>query len=268
VRDEAEVYGQLAVLLAALLDALASASERVVLQALAVLGAIAGHPAHFRRVLASLLDRWVGCVGRGGAGRRGHGWGDLLGLQSGRCWREGARKVNQYASGLVSGRNMGYDRLCWGRSVLQPFTRCGPAWCFPPPVCPAEPLSPPCCCFPILFLPLYPHPPPTHTPRFRGEAGLVLLQKGGPLVLRRLCAAMGPEVVFREFASILEGERDTGFAGTMVQVGSGGGVEEARGCRDGGVEGGASIRDSTLVQQYICLWAVPAVGRGVGQGSC
>jgi hypothetical protein len=50
----------------------------------------------------------------------------------------------------------------------------------------------------------------------------VLLQKGGPLVLRRLCAAMGPEVVFREFASILEGERDTGFAGTMVQVGSGG----------------------------------------------
>lgn len=58
--------------------------------------------------------------------------------------------------------------------------------------------------------------------RFRGDAGLVLLQKGGPLVIRRLCAAMGPEVVFREFASILDAELDLSFASTMVQV---------RGCR-------------------------------------
>ncbi|WIA13429.1 hypothetical protein OEZ85_007009 [Tetradesmus obliquus] len=110
VRNEDEVFGQLAVLLAALLDALASDSERVVLQALSVLGAIAGHAQHFRRVLMSLLDR------------------------------------------------------------------------------------------------------------FRGDAGLVLLQRGGPLVIRRLCAAMGPEVVFREFASILDGEEDLGFASTMVQA--------------------------------------------------
>jgi hypothetical protein len=55
--------------------------------------------------------------------------------------------------------------------------------------------------------------------RFRGDAGLVLLQKGGPLVIRRLCAAMGPEVVFREFASILDDEQDLAFASTMVQVG-------------------------------------------------
>jgi vacuole morphology and inheritance protein 14 len=46
----------------------------------------------------------------------------------------------------------------------------------------------------------------------------VLLQKGGPLVIRRLCAAMGPEVVFREFASILDQEQDLSFASTMVQV--------------------------------------------------
>lgn len=63
--------------------------------------------------------------------------------------------------------------------------------------------------------------------RFRGDAGLVLLQKGGPLVIRRLCAAMGPEVVFREFASILDDEQDLAFASTMVQVmgaeGAGGG---------------------------------------------
>jgi hypothetical protein len=58
VRNEDEVFGQLAVLLAALLDALASDSERVVLQALSVLGSIAGHAQHFRRVLMSLLDRW------------------------------------------------------------------------------------------------------------------------------------------------------------------------------------------------------------------
>lgn len=46
----------------------------------------------------------------------------------------------------------------------------------------------------------------------------MLLQKGGPLVIRRLCAAMGPEVVFREFASILDAEEDLAFAATMVQV--------------------------------------------------
>lgn len=55
-------------------------------------------------------------------------------------------------------------------------------------------------------------------PRFRGDTGLLLLQKGGPLVIRRLCAAMGPEVVFREFASILDAEPDLAFASTMVQV--------------------------------------------------
>lgn len=55
-------------------------------------------------------------------------------------------------------------------------------------------------------------------PRFRGDTGLLLLQKGGPLVIRRLCAAMGPEVVFREFASILDVEPDLAFASTMVQV--------------------------------------------------
>lgn len=64
VRNEDEVFGQLATLLAALLDALASDSERVVLQALSVLGSIAGHQQHFRRVLMSLLDRW----GWGGGG--------------------------------------------------------------------------------------------------------------------------------------------------------------------------------------------------------
>lgn len=57
VRNEDEVFGQLATLLAALLDALASDSETVVLQALSVLGSIAGHQQHFRRVLMSLLDR-------------------------------------------------------------------------------------------------------------------------------------------------------------------------------------------------------------------
>ncbi len=59
VRNEDEVFGQLATLLAALLDALSATSERGVLQALSVLGAIAGHPQHFRRVLMSLLDRCV-----------------------------------------------------------------------------------------------------------------------------------------------------------------------------------------------------------------
>lgn len=49
----------------------------------------------------------------------------------------------------------------------------------------------------------------------------MLLQKGGPLVIRRLCAAMGPEVVFREFASILDVEQDLSFASTMVQVSRG-----------------------------------------------
>lgn len=57
IRNEDEVFGQLATLLAALLDALGATSERVVLQALSVLGAIAGHQQHFRRVLMSLLDR-------------------------------------------------------------------------------------------------------------------------------------------------------------------------------------------------------------------
>lgn len=110
VRNEDEVFGQLATLLAALLDALSAPSERVVLQALSVLSAIAGNQVHFRRVLMSLLDR------------------------------------------------------------------------------------------------------------FRGESGLLLLQKGGSLVIRRLCSHMGPEKVYREFASILESEPDLVFASTMVQA--------------------------------------------------
>lgn len=63
-RNEEAVFGQLATLLAALLDALSAPSEKVVLQALAVLGDIAGHSQYFRRVLMSLLDRW-------GAGMQG-----------------------------------------------------------------------------------------------------------------------------------------------------------------------------------------------------
>lgn len=72
VRSQAEVFSQLDTLLAALLDALASDSEAVVLQALGVLGSIATHPAHFRRVLVSLLGR---CVWGGG---RVAGWGGGL----------------------------------------------------------------------------------------------------------------------------------------------------------------------------------------------
>jgi hypothetical protein len=54
--------------------------------------------------------------------------------------------------------------------------------------------------------------------RFRGDSGLILIQKGGSLVIRRLCAAMGAEKVFREFASVLDQEQDLVFASTMVQV--------------------------------------------------
>jgi hypothetical protein len=64
-RNEEAVFGQLATLLAALLDALSAPSEKVVLQALAVLGDIAGHSQYFRRVLMSLLDRCGGVRGEG-----------------------------------------------------------------------------------------------------------------------------------------------------------------------------------------------------------
>lgn len=110
VRNEDEVFGQLATLLAALLDALSASSDRVVLQALVVLGSIAANPNHFRRVLMSLLDR------------------------------------------------------------------------------------------------------------FRGPSGFLLLQKSGALVIRRLCAHMGSERVFQEFASILTSEEDLSFASRMVQA--------------------------------------------------
>ena len=46
----------------------------------------------------------------------------------------------------------------------------------------------------------------------------MLLQRGGPLVVRRLCAGMGPGRVFRELALVLDGEPDLAFASTMVQV--------------------------------------------------
>jgi vacuole morphology and inheritance protein 14 len=116
VRNEAEVFGQLALLLSALLDALGAPSERTVLRALAVLGQVAAHPQHFRRVLSALVDR------------------------------------------------------------------------------------------------------------FRGDEGLALLQRGGPLVIRRLCAAMGAARVFGELASLLDEEQskqgggDLPFASAMVQA--------------------------------------------------
>jgi hypothetical protein len=60
---------------------------------------------------------------------------------------------------------------------------------------------------------------------------------------------MGPEVVFREFASILDDEQDLAFASTMVQVcmlGEGGGMQGVGGWRVGsdyaGCVGSYSIR--------------------------
>lgn len=54
--------------------------------------------------------------------------------------------------------------------------------------------------------------------RFRGDAGQVFLQRGGALVIRRLCAHMGAEKVFKEFACILDEQQNLAFATTMVQA--------------------------------------------------
>lgn len=43
-------------------------------------------------------------------------------------------------------------------------------------------------------------------------------QRGGALVIRRLCGHMGSERVFTELSQILDGEEDLAFASTMVQV--------------------------------------------------
>ncbi|GAX78869.1 hypothetical protein CEUSTIGMA_g6308.t1 [Chlamydomonas eustigma] len=54
--------------------------------------------------------------------------------------------------------------------------------------------------------------------RFRGETGTQLLQRGGALVIRRLCGHMGSEKVFTELSQILDEEEDLSFASTMVQA--------------------------------------------------
>jgi hypothetical protein len=46
----------------------------------------------------------------------------------------------------------------------------------------------------------------------------MVLQKGGALVIRRLCTYMGPDKVFRQLAAVLEPEPDLVFASTMVQA--------------------------------------------------
>ena len=43
-------------------------------------------------------------------------------------------------------------------------------------------------------------------------------QRGGALVIRRLCGHMGSERVFTELSQILDAEEDLAFASTMVQV--------------------------------------------------
>ena len=54
--------------------------------------------------------------------------------------------------------------------------------------------------------------------RFRGEAGAHLLQRGGALIIRRMCGHMGPQRVFCELAGVLADEEDLPFASTLVQV--------------------------------------------------
>jgi vacuole morphology and inheritance protein 14 len=46
-----------------------------------------------------------------------------------------------------------------------------------------------------------------------------LLERRGTLAVRRLCTLLGAEKVYRELATILEGEADLEFATIMVQVG-------------------------------------------------
>jgi vacuole morphology and inheritance protein 14 len=52
--------------------------------------------------------------------------------------------------------------------------------------------------------------------RFNSENSL--LQKRGTLALQKLCTLLGAERVYRELATILEGEADLEFATVMVQV--------------------------------------------------
>lgn len=49
---------------------------------------------------------------------------------------------------------------------------------------------------------------------------LFCLYRRGTLALRRLCQLLDAERVYRELATILEGEADLEFATIMVQVGS------------------------------------------------
>ena len=54
--------------------------------------------------------------------------------------------------------------------------------------------------------------------RFQGEAGLLLLQKRGSLILRGLSGLLGGTKVFSELATILEAETNCTFAASMTQA--------------------------------------------------
>ncbi|KAG2488883.1 hypothetical protein HYH03_012677 [Edaphochlamys debaryana] len=54
--------------------------------------------------------------------------------------------------------------------------------------------------------------------RFRGEAGLALLQRSGSSLVRRLCCHLGAGAVLTELGAILQRDSDMGFAATMVSV--------------------------------------------------
>eukprot|EP01048_Picozoa_sp_COSAG05_P014883 COSAG05_NODE_1730_length_4187_cov_126.370841_2_plen_656_part_00 len=63
-----------------------------------------------------------------------------------------------------------------------------------------------------------------HFPEFMQELVKIfaqnraLLQNRGSLIICKLCEELGPEKLYREFASILESESDTEFAGIMIQT--------------------------------------------------
>ena len=54
--------------------------------------------------------------------------------------------------------------------------------------------------------------------RFQGDAGPLLLQKRGTLIIRGLCGLLGGIKVFTELASILEGEANSAFASSITQA--------------------------------------------------
>jgi len=54
--------------------------------------------------------------------------------------------------------------------------------------------------------------------RFRGPLRVALLQRGGELAIRRLCAHLGARQVYATLAALLRDEEDAGFAGDMVQA--------------------------------------------------